>query len=291
MGWWWVYTLLGRPRCRCWMVEVLFALPVGLFRRRDPAFRGDPAVARPAGGLRAAARGHAGRRRSSTPSSDHETYETRARHRRRAGLGADRRARYRPRMIIELGHFALILAFVVAIVQMVVPLVGAHKGWRGWMAVAEPAATAQFLLLLFSFAALTYAFVTSDFSLRLVTVNSHTDKPMLYKITGVWGNHEGSMLLWVLILALFGALAAWFGGNLPTGCGRACWRCRPRSGWPSSPSSSSPRTRSCGCEPPPFERAGPQPAAAGPRPRLPSAVPLPRLCRAFRWPSPSPSPP
>jgi cytochrome c-type biogenesis protein CcmF len=118
-------------------------------------------------------------------------------------------------MITELGHFALILAFVVAIVQMVVPMVGAHRGWQGWMAVGEPAATTQFLLLLFSFAALTWAFVTSDFSLRLVTVNSHTDKPMLYKITGVWGNHEGSMLLWVLILALFGALAAWFGGQLP----------------------------------------------------------------------------
>jgi cytochrome c-type biogenesis protein CcmF len=118
-------------------------------------------------------------------------------------------------MIVELGHFALVLAFVVACIQMVVPLVGAQKGWRGWMAVGEPAATTQFLLILFSFAALTWAFVTSDFSLRLVTLNSHTDKPMIYKITGVWGNHEGSMLLWVLILALFGAMAAWFGGNLP----------------------------------------------------------------------------
>jgi len=118
-------------------------------------------------------------------------------------------------MIVELGHFALILAFVVACVQMVVPLVGAQRGWQGWMAVGEPAATTQFFLILFSFSALTYAFVTSDFSLRLVTLNSHTDKPMLYKVTGVWGNHEGSMLLWVLILALFGAMAAWFGGNLP----------------------------------------------------------------------------
>ncbi|MDO9526574.1 MAG: heme lyase CcmF/NrfE family subunit, partial [Gemmobacter sp.] len=94
-------------------------------------------------------------------------------------------------------------------------LVGAAKGWPGWMAVAEPAATTQFLLVSFSFAALTYAFVTSDFSLRLVVENSHTLKPMLYKVSGVWGNHEGSLLLWVLILALFGACAAWFGGNLP----------------------------------------------------------------------------
>ncbi len=120
-------------------------------------------------------------------------------------------------MIVELGHFALVLALAVALVQAVVPLVGAQKGWPGWMAVAEPAATAQFLLIGFSFAALTWAFVVSDFSLLLVVQNSHTLKPMIYKISGVWGNHEGSLLLWVLILALFGACAAWFGGNLPPG--------------------------------------------------------------------------
>ena len=118
-------------------------------------------------------------------------------------------------MLVELGHFTLILALLVAVVQTIMPLVGAHKGWRGWMAVAEPAATVQFFLLAFSFGALTYAFVTSDFSLRLVVANSHTAKPMLYKVTGVWGNHEGSMLLWCVILAFFGALAAWFGANLP----------------------------------------------------------------------------
>ncbi len=118
-------------------------------------------------------------------------------------------------MLIELAHFALVLALIVACVQSVVPLVGAHKGWRGWMAVADPAATAQLILIGFSFAVLTWAFVVSDFSLRLVTLNSHTDKPMLYKVTGVWGNHEGSLLLWVLILALFGASAAWFGQGLP----------------------------------------------------------------------------
>ncbi|MCI2392904.1 heme lyase CcmF/NrfE family subunit [Aliiroseovarius sediminis] len=118
-------------------------------------------------------------------------------------------------MITELGHFALILALGVAVVQMIVPMIGAHKGWRGWMEMAVPAATIQFLLVLGSFLALTYAFVTSDFSVQLVTLNSHTAKPMLYKVSGVWGNHEGSMLLWVLIVALFGAMAAWFGGNLP----------------------------------------------------------------------------
>ncbi|MBY6200351.1 heme lyase CcmF/NrfE family subunit [Maritalea mobilis] len=118
-------------------------------------------------------------------------------------------------MIVELGHFALILAFMVSIFQMIVPMIGAARGLPGWMAVAEPAATTQFLLTAFSFGALTYAFVTSDFSLSLVVSNSHTLKPLLYKISGVWGNHEGSLLLWVLILTLFGACAAWFGANLP----------------------------------------------------------------------------
>jgi cytochrome c-type biogenesis protein CcmF len=118
-------------------------------------------------------------------------------------------------MVTELGHFALVLAFAVAIFQMVVPLVGAHKRWPGWMAVAEPAAHAQFLLTALSFGALTWAFVTSDFSLKLVWANSHSAKPMLYKISGTWGNHEGSMLLWVLIVTLFGAMAASFGGGLP----------------------------------------------------------------------------
>jgi cytochrome c-type biogenesis protein CcmF len=128
-------------------------------------------------------------------------------------LGA--RLLYATAMLNELGHFALILAFGVAIVQTIVPLIGAHRGNVAWMSVAEPAATIQFLLVAFAYAALTWAFVTSDFSLQLVYMNSHTDKPMIYKITGVWGNHEGSMLLWMLILTLFGACAAWFGENLP----------------------------------------------------------------------------
>lgn len=118
-------------------------------------------------------------------------------------------------MITELGHFALILAFFVAIVQSVVPLIGASKNWTGWMAFAEPAAIVQFLLTAFSFGALIWAFIVSDFSLRIVVENSHSAKPMIYKISGTWGNHEGSMLLWVLIVTLFGAMAAFFGGGLP----------------------------------------------------------------------------
>jgi len=118
-------------------------------------------------------------------------------------------------MIVELGHMALILAFVVAIAQMVVPMVGASRGWADWMQVAVPAASVQFALTLAAFLALTYAFVVSDFSVQLVTANSHSAKPFLYKLTGTWGNHEGSMLLWVLILTLFGAMVAWWGKNLP----------------------------------------------------------------------------
>ena len=118
-------------------------------------------------------------------------------------------------MINEIGHFTLLLAFCVALIQATVPLFGAHKGRIDLMAISESAANLQFALLLASFGALTHAFMTSDFSVKLVVLNSHSLKPMLYKITGVWGNHEGSMLLWVLILSLFGASASWFGANLP----------------------------------------------------------------------------
>lgn len=118
-------------------------------------------------------------------------------------------------MIVEFGHFTLVLAFAVAIVQTVLPLWGAWRRDARMMAVADPAAVMQFLLIGMSFAALTYAFVMSDFSLKLVVENSHTDKPLLYKVAGVWGNHEGSLLLWVLALAAFGACAVWFGDNLP----------------------------------------------------------------------------
>ena len=124
-------------------------------------------------------------------------------------------------MIAELGHFALIVAITVAAVQAVVPLVGAHRGSDAWIAVARPAAFAQFGLAALAFGCLTTAFVTSDFSVLAVVQNSHSLKPMLYKVTGVWGNHEGSLLLWILILTAFGAAVAAFGRNLPPGlCAR-----------------------------------------------------------------------
>ncbi|WP_185805232.1 heme lyase CcmF/NrfE family subunit [Pontivivens nitratireducens] len=118
-------------------------------------------------------------------------------------------------MTAEFGHFALVLALMVATLQMVIPLIGADRGWPGWMAFADSAAQVQFVLIAGAFAMLMYAFITSDFSLEVVTANSHSAKPMLYKVSGTWGNHEGSLLLWVMILALFGAMVAWFGGALP----------------------------------------------------------------------------
>ncbi|MCW0181929.1 MAG: heme lyase CcmF/NrfE family subunit [Zavarzinia sp.] len=120
-------------------------------------------------------------------------------------------------MIAELGHFALILAFVVALVQGIVPMAGAARGHGPSMKLADTAAVLQFLLVAGAFAALVHAYVTSDFSLVNVYGNSHSLKPMLYKVTGVWGNHEGSLLLWALMLTLFGAMVALFGRNLPDG--------------------------------------------------------------------------
>ena len=118
-------------------------------------------------------------------------------------------------MFAEAGHYALILATAVAIVQATVPLYGAHKNDASLMALCRPAAIAQFALIAFSFGCLTYAYVVSDFSLINVASNSHSSKPMIYKISGVWANHEGSMLLWVLILTVFGCSVAFWGSQLP----------------------------------------------------------------------------
>ncbi|MFL5260676.1 MAG: heme lyase CcmF/NrfE family subunit [Hyphomicrobiales bacterium] len=118
-------------------------------------------------------------------------------------------------MTAEIGHFALVLALAAAIVQFAFPLYGAEKGDRGLMAIGPAMALMQLALVGFAFFALMHAYVTSDFSVRNVWENSHSAKPLLYKISGVWGNHEGSMVLWVLILSLFGGAVAAFGANLP----------------------------------------------------------------------------
>jgi cytochrome c-type biogenesis protein CcmF len=118
-------------------------------------------------------------------------------------------------VIAEAGHYALVLALALALIQSTVPLLGARWGDPALMNVARSTALAQLLFAGISFGLLTALYVVSDFSVVNVFENSHSMKPLLYKITGVWGNHEGSMLLWVSILALFGGLVAAFGNNLP----------------------------------------------------------------------------
>jgi len=117
-------------------------------------------------------------------------------------------------MIVEIGHFCLVVALFIAILQGTVPIIGAHRNEYSLMAIAVPSAIVQFILVLVAFFTLTYAFIISDFSVTIVALNSHTAKPMLYKVSGVWGNHEGSMLLWALILSGYGAAIAIFGKSL-----------------------------------------------------------------------------
>ena len=118
-------------------------------------------------------------------------------------------------MINEIGHFALVLALCVAAVQCSLPLIGAARGDGALVALARPAAVAQFLFIAMAFFALMHAYAVSDFSLVNVAENSNSLTPMLFKLTGVWSNHEGSMVLWVFMLSLFGAAVALFGRNLP----------------------------------------------------------------------------
>ncbi|QQR37932.1 heme lyase CcmF/NrfE family subunit [Devosia rhizoryzae] len=118
-------------------------------------------------------------------------------------------------MSIELGHFSLILAFAISMVSAIGGLLLWQRGDRLSM-VLRQASVLQFVLVAVAFLALVQAFVVSDFSLALAANNSHSLKPLIFKISGVWGNHEGSMVLWILILVLFGALVAAFGRRLPS---------------------------------------------------------------------------
>ncbi|MEM1377969.1 MAG: heme lyase CcmF/NrfE family subunit [Pseudomonadota bacterium] len=118
-------------------------------------------------------------------------------------------------MIIELGHYALVLALALSLAQMIVPMWGLRAHDQRLIDLAPNLSVAAFFMVALSFAVLTWAYVTSDFSVRNVWENSFSAKPLVYKISGVWGNHEGSMLLWILTLTLFAAMVAWFGGNLP----------------------------------------------------------------------------
>ncbi|MEM7023777.1 MAG: cytochrome c biogenesis protein CcsA, partial [Pseudomonadota bacterium] len=118
-------------------------------------------------------------------------------------------------MIAEIGHYALVLAFGLALVQGTLPLWGAARGDAALMQLARTTAVGQFLFLTLAFAALIQGFVVSDFSIINVATNSHSTKPLIYKIAASWGNHEGSLVLWVWILALYGAGVALLGSNLP----------------------------------------------------------------------------
>ena len=118
-------------------------------------------------------------------------------------------------MTPELGHFALVLALGLGLIQSIVPVIGVHRRDGSLMRLASSTALMQFVFVALSFFALAACYVMSDFSVATVYENSHSMMPLVYKFTSVWGNHEGSMLLWVLILSLFGALVALFGNNLP----------------------------------------------------------------------------
>ena len=118
-------------------------------------------------------------------------------------------------MLPELGQFALVLALLMAALQTVLPLVGAQRRIDSWMAIARPAAFAQFVLVAFAFCVLTYGFVSQDFSIKYVATNSNSLLPVVYRYTAVWGSHEGSLLLWTLILAVWTAAVARFSQRLP----------------------------------------------------------------------------
>jgi cytochrome c-type biogenesis protein CcmF len=122
-------------------------------------------------------------------------------------------------MTPEIGHFALILAFVISIAQGVLPLIGAHGGKFGgqaqWVALARPAAQTQFLLIAVAFVCLAQSFLANDFSVAYVANHSNTQLPTLYRFSAVWGGHEGSLLLWVFMLAGWGAAVSLASRQLP----------------------------------------------------------------------------
>ena len=140
-----------------------------------------------------------------------------------------------PNMLPEIGQIALILALLIAVAQSVLPLVGAHRGISPWMALARPSAYAQLVLVAIAYVILTHAFVTQDFSVQYVASNSNSLLPMIYRYTAVWGSHEGSLLLWVLVVALWTAAVARFSQRLPeTSCTMRKSSPKNRWRWPSS---------------------------------------------------------
>ena len=118
-------------------------------------------------------------------------------------------------MVPELGHFSLILAFCMSLILGTLPIFGAYRGYSSWIAVARPTAYAQFLFMALSYGCLTYSCLTHDFSVKYIATNSNTSLPVIYLISGVWGAHEGSLLLWGLVLTIWTALVARFSRSIP----------------------------------------------------------------------------
>ena len=118
-------------------------------------------------------------------------------------------------MIPELGHFSLILALCMSLILGTLPIFGAYRGYSSWIAVARPTAYAQFLFMALSYGCLTYSCLTHDFSVKYIATNSNTSLPVIYLISGVWGAHEGSLLLWGLVLTIWTALVAKFSKSIP----------------------------------------------------------------------------
>ena len=118
-------------------------------------------------------------------------------------------------MIPEIGHFALILALCITTVQGTLPILGAASGNGSFMAVAKPAARAQFMLILTAFCCLGYAFAAKDFSVLYVAANANSALPLHYRLAAIWGAHEGSLLLWTLILSIWMVAVTLFSAHLP----------------------------------------------------------------------------
>src|SRR5437667_6199833 len=118
-------------------------------------------------------------------------------------------------MIPEIGQFALIIALLLALTQATVPLIGAARGNRSWMAVAAPAGQAQFIFVAIAFCCLGYSFISNDFSVLNVATNSNSQLPLHYRLAATWGSHEGSLLLWTFMLTIWMVAVTLFSNHLP----------------------------------------------------------------------------
>src|SRR4026207_916897 len=118
-------------------------------------------------------------------------------------------------MIPEIGQFALIIALLLALTQATFPLIGASRGNRAWIALAAPTGQAQFIFVVIAFCCLGYSFITNDFSVLNVATNSNSQLPLHYRLAATWGSHEGSLLLWTLMLALWTVAVSLFSRHLP----------------------------------------------------------------------------